>query len=247
MDPASLLPAPPGLETLLEEGGLSLFLDFDGTLVGLAPRPEAIRPAARLGERIAGLADRLDGCLALVSGRALSDIERHIGPLGVASAGSHGTDIRARDGRVIGVSPRSLPAALQRELRGFAERNGLDYEDKPHGGALHYRRRPEQEGAARRFASALAETHGWALQEGKFVIELVAPGASKGGAVRALMAEPPFAETRPVFIGDDLTDEAGFAACEDHGGFGILVGDRVPTAARFRLPDVDSVHRWLAL
>jgi trehalose 6-phosphate phosphatase len=85
------------------------------------------------------------------------------------------------------------------------------------------------------------------VQGGKNVVELVSRGANKGAAVEALMATEPFAGARPVFIGDDLTDEAGFEACLALGGTAIIVGDRTPTAAAYRLPDVTTVHDWLGL
>jgi len=240
-------PAPPPFAALLADGPASLFLDFDGTLVDLAPHPDAIRPAPRLAERLAALADRLEGRLAVVSGRALRDVERHLGSLPFAAAGSHGSDVRGAGGQRLGQGPQPLPAALAEALAEHAAAQGLDYEEKPHGGALHYRARPDRGADVLAFARALADAHGWAVQEGKCVVELVAPGPGKGGAVHALMREAAFAGSRPLFIGDDLTDEAGFAAAEELGGLGILVGERVPSAARFRLADVAAVHAWLAL
>lgn len=238
---------PPQLAEWLAGGPVSLFLDFDGTLVDLAPLPDAIRPADDLNPRLQDLGVRLEGRLAMISGRAIADIERHLGRLCFAAAGSHGSDMRRADGSAIGMVPQPLAPAAADALRAFAAARGLDYEHKPHGGALHYRARPEQEGAARAFVRDLAERRGLSVQEGKCVIELVGADANKGAAVRALMAEAPFAGSRPIFIGDDLTDEAGFEACTALGGCGILVGQRGPTGARFALPDVGSVHRWLCL
>ena len=79
------------------------------------------------------------------------------------------------------------------------------------------------------------------------MIELVHPGADKGGAVRAFMARAPFAGSRPLFVGDDVTDEDGFAAAVELGGHGIIVGDRVPTRADYKLQGPVEVHRWLGL
>jgi trehalose 6-phosphate phosphatase len=239
--------SPPRLADLLDEGPTALFLDFDGTLVEIAPGPDAIAPRAGLAGALQALAGRLDGRLAVISGRAIADIERHIGPLELAAAGSHGTDIRTASGDALGEGPAGLPEEIASALRGFAEREGLDYEAKPHGGALHYRTAPERGEAANAFAQNLAEDHGWQVQSGKDVVELVARGASKGGAVRAFMEAAPFAGARPFFIGDDLTDEAGFEACEALGGAGIIVGEREPTAATYRLEGVADVHSWLGL
>ena len=239
--------SPPRLADLLDDGPTAIFLDFDGTLVEIAPGPDAIEPRAGLAAALGALAGRLDGRLAVISGRAIADIERHIGALDVAAAGSHGTDIRTASGDALGEGPAGLPEEISTALRGYAEREGLSYEAKPHGGALHYRSVPERGEDAHAFASDLADRHGWMVQGGKDVVELVARGASKGGAVEAFMQADPFAGARPFFIGDDLTDEAGFEACEALGGAGIIVGEREPTAATYRLAGVPAVHAWLGL
>jgi len=247
MDSSLGLRPPPTLASMLNGGPVSLFLDFDGTLVELASTPDAIEPINGLARRLDALAQTLKGRCAIVSGRAIDDIERHTGPLGIAAAGSHGTDIRDARGRSLGAEPEGIPAVIERELREFAIEFDIDYEAKPHGGALHYRSNPARGNEANRFAENLALSHGWTAQRGKCVVELVPKQANKGSAVFALMGGPPFAGSRPFFIGDDLTDEAGFIACADLGGAGILVGERKPTQARFQLPDVSSVHEWLDL
>lgn len=241
------LPLPPPFEALQGEGPLALFLDFDGTLVDIADTPDSIIVPEGLAEKLSALADRLDGALALVSGRAIVDLERHCGALAVARAGSHGIDRLHRDGRALGEAPAPMPADAEERLRRFAEERGFRMETKPHGGALHYRANPagEQEGLA--FARSLAEEHGLVVKCGKFVVELVRPGADKGGAVRAFMQAAPFAGRRPLFVGDDVTDEDGIDAAEELGGFGIVVGEREPTGARYRLADPAAVHLWLGL
>lgn len=245
MPSVSALSAPPALGSLSERA--ALFLDFDGTLVDLASGPDAIVPAQGLSQRLKALADRLDGRCALVSGRAIDDIERHIGTVEVAIAGSHGTDIRSASGEALGEGAKSLPAEIETALRTFAMDYGVDYEHKTHGGALHYRSNPARGEQAVAFAKELADKHGWKAQSGKCVVEIVANGGDKGGAVKTFMTTDVFRGTRPFFIGDDLTDEAGFAACEKLGGAGILVGERSETGAQYHLPDVSSVHQWLEI
>ena len=247
METARDLPAPPPLCSLDGQAPVALFLDFDGTLVDLAATPDAIVVPERLAARLAMLAARLDGALALVSGRALIDLERHAGALGVACAGSHGIDRRLADGRALGDAPEIMPRAAAERLQEFAHRHGFRLESKPHGSALHYRDNPDLGEQGHAFASVLAEQHGLAVKHGKFVIELVRPGADKGGAVRAFMQEAPFAGRRPIFIGDDITDEDGMEAATLAGGFGVLVGERTPTAARYGLADPAAVHGWLHL
>lgn len=235
------------MASMLKKGRLALFLDFDGTLVDLAAEPDAIAPIPDLAIRLAGLDSRAGVHCAIVSGRAIADIERHVGPLPVAAAGSHGSDIRSASGMTLGEGAQGLPHNIEEQLRAFAKSEDLDYEHKPHGGALHYRRNPDHGPRAHAFVEGLAHKYGWASQSGKYVVELVAKGADKGCAVAAFMARDPFAGALPIFIGDDLTDEAGFRACQASGGSGVLVGQRSGTCAQYTLADVSAVHQWLEL
>lgn len=239
--------SPPHLADLVGAGPVALFLDFDGTLVGIAARPDAIEVPEGLGGKLERLSKRLGGRFALVTGRALDDLAKHLGSLAIARAGSHGADRRRPDGSILGAAPRGLDPETIAEVEGFARAYRLIFETKSHGCALHYRAHPEAAEAAAAFMHAIAAREGLALKTGKCVVELVHRGADKGGAVRAFMAQPPFAGARPLFVGDDITDEDGFAACVELGGFGVLVGDQRNTRAQFRLSDVDAVHNWLEL
>jgi trehalose 6-phosphate phosphatase len=241
------LPPPPALGTLRAEGPIALFLDFDGTLVDLAATPDTIVVPKRLATRLGEVAASLDGALALVSGRAIVDLEGHVGELSIARAGSHGIDRRQADGRPLGAEPEPLSTRVHDVLRSFALEFGFRLEPKPHGGALHYRENPAAESTGLAFARTVAAEHGLVVKTGKFVIELVQPGADKGGAVRAFMQEPPFAGRRPIFVGDDVTDEDGMRAAAELGGLGIAVGERETTAARYRLPSPAAVLDWLGL
>ena len=223
----------------------ALFLDFDGTLVELAATPGAIRVPAELPGLLSLLARRLGGRVAIVSGRSIEDLDRHLGPSRLAVSGSHGLELRLADGTYIPVeTPEWLgPARLQ--IADFASSAGLLVEEKPSSLALHYRNAPEREGEVMALLSAIAERRRLVVQRGKMVAELRPPGADKGDALRRLMAEPQFASARPLFVGDDLTDEDGFAAAASMGGGGILVGQARQTAARWRLDDVRAVIGWL--
>jgi trehalose 6-phosphate phosphatase len=231
--------------------GAALFLDFDGTLVELAAAPDLIDVPAALPGLLARLSERLDGRLAILSGRSLADLDRHLGRhlggSGIALSGSHGLELRLPDGRTLAPKAPDGLAAARAEVAGFAAgQEGLLVEEKPAGIALHYRQAPEQEAGVAAFLGALAERTGLILQRGKMVIELRAGGADKGDALRLLMAEPPFAGARPWFVGDDLTDEDAFAAAAALAGAGVLVGAPRETAARWRLPDVAAVALWLS-
>jgi trehalose 6-phosphate phosphatase len=224
----------------------ALFLDFDGTLVELADAPAAIAVPQGLKPLLDRLAERLEGRLAIVSGRAIGDLEAHLGGCAAVLSGSHGAELLYADGRRVPVAAPPGLAGAREEIHRFAAGSaGLLVEDKPAGVALHYRLAPEREGAVAVFVEDLAGRSGLALQRGKMVAELRPVGADKGAALRRLMAEPPFAGARPVFVGDDLTDEHAFEAAATLGGEGVLVGPERPTAARWRLDDVAAVTAWL--
>jgi trehalose 6-phosphate phosphatase len=234
---------PPPLASI---AGAALFLDFDGTLVGLAARPDAIAVPAGLPPLLARVAASLGGRLAILTGRALTDLDSHLACTGLAASGSHGLELRPRAGAARRAPPPPGLASARAALAAFAAADaGLLVEDKPASVALHYRLAPAREAEALTLARAVAARAGLAVQPGKMVVELRPSGADKGDALRALMAEPPFAGARPVVVGDDLTDENAFRAAAALGGFGVLVGAPRATAAAWRLPDVAAVHAWL--
>ncbi len=238
---ADLPPPPP-----LDPDGAALFLDFDGTLVELADTPGAIRVSAGLAPTLERLRQRLDGRLAIVSGRSIADLERHLPAAGIAFSGSHGLELRFADGTRLSLS---IPIGLD-DVRAEVERfaasvPGLIVEGKPAGIALHYRLAPREGPRADAFISALARARGFAVQRGAMVVELRPAGATKGDALKAFMTEPDFAGARPWFVGDDLTDEHAFQAAAALGGAGILVGAERDSAARYRLESVADVGRWL--
>ena len=227
--------------------GAALFLDFDGTLVELAETPDAIQVAPTLGALLRRLGKRLDGRLALVSGRAIADLERYLECSGLAVSGSHGLELRLRDGSRIALGARyELTEARECVARLAEETPGLLVESKPFGVALHFRQAPQEEERVTQLLAQLADRTGLSLQRGKMVVELRPPGADKGDAVRAFMAEPDFAGARPLFVGDDLTDEDAFRVAGELGGGGILVGPERETAAKWRLADVAAVSAWLS-
>ena len=247
MDSAPKLSTPPALAELGRERQVALFLDFDGTLIDIAATPDSIVVPATLAARLKALSRRLDGRLALISGRAIASLEKHCGPLEVALAGTHGLSRFSARKERLGAEPRPLPDGVFEALTDFASDEGFHLERKAFGAAHHYRADPSLAERAEAFAGSLAVKHGLMVKRGKYVVELVPPGADKGAAVRAFMEEPPFAGACPVFVGDDVTDEDGFEAADELGGFGILVGGRAPTAARYALADPRAVVEWLGL
>jgi trehalose 6-phosphate phosphatase len=230
--------------SLLE--GAALFLDFDGTLVELASSPDAISVWPGLAPLLKRLDERLEGRLALVSGRSIADLGKHLDCAGLAVSGSHGFELRLRDGSHAPLGGGVDLSEARETLKAFAASiPGLLVEEKPFGIALHYRQAPQAEEQARTVAATLAAKAGFVLQEGKMVFELRPTGADKGDALRAFMAEPDFAGARPIFVGDDMTDEHAFAAAAELDGGGVLVGPPRATAAKWRLKSVSAVIGWL--
>ena len=227
-------------------GSASLFLDFDGTLAEIARTPDAVIVEPRIREIITALTKQLEGRLAIVSGRSIAEIDRFIGLPDLAVSGSHGLEMRWPDGRREMPEPPSGLSSIIAALRRFAnDHPGVIVEEKPFGAGLHYRATPDIELSARQLTEYLAAEQGLDLQAGKMVFEIRLPGRHKGDAIREFMAGSSFADGAPWFAGDDITDENGFVAVADLGGFGVLVGAERSTAAAYRLPDVPATHRWL--
>ncbi len=215
----------------------ALLLDFDGTLVEIAPRPDAVRVPPDLLPVLAGLAARLDGALAVVSGRPLRDLDHYL-PLPIAKAGDHGAAVRlAPDAPVIAPELPHPPIAWRGQAVAFVERHaGTLLEDKEHGFVVHYRLAPEAGEAARDLLAALVAERptAFTLLEARMAWEVRPRGVSKSTAVATLMAHPPFAGRAPVFVGDDVTDEEGMEAARALGGAGFLLQDAFGTPAGFR-------------
>ncbi|WP_395330820.1 trehalose-phosphatase [Novosphingobium sp. BL-8H] len=244
--PPPLRPARFGEQARTGEPPPALFLDFDGTLVEIADHPDAVIVPDVLPGLLTRLSDCLDGRLALITGRSIAALESHLGPLSVAVAGSHGGEFRPAGHAMAEALAAPLPARVIAELTAFAQDNGgLLVEPKPFSIAVHYRRHPEALAGLIARAETVGRELGLTLKHGKQVIELAMPGSDKGSAVTQFMEMPLFAGSRPIFVGDDVTDEDAFAAAARLGGGGVLVGPLRETRARWRLGGVAQVHHWL--
>lgn len=240
---------PPAIPHDVPDASLALFLDVDGTLLDIAATPDAVVVSESLRTLLGELAQRLDGALALVSGRSIATLDTLFAPLHLAAAGIHGSERRDANGSIFrpDVDAARLTAARE-SLRSWSRQHaGTLLEDKGSALALHYRLAPEREAAAleaaERALDQLAGSH--ELQRGKFVFEIRPAGLSKGSAIAAFMERAPFQGRMPIFIGDDVTDEAGFAVVNAFGGLSIRVGPPAPTSATHRLADVEAVLVWL--
>lgn len=241
-------PAPPPLDPRS-----ALFLDVDGTLLEIAPCPELVRVPDGLPALITRLSAGREGALALISGRSLAQLDQLFQPWQGAAAGLHGLERRRADGILDCVVDCESAAALDRlrpRLAALAaDGTGLMLEDKIGTLALHYRAAPQREPEIRAVVDALHREMAAVLRliTGKMVVEFQPRSADKGRAIAAFLGEPPFVGRRPVFVGDDTTDEDGFAEIGRHGGIAVRVGPfDGATAANFRLPTVTAVLAWLA-
>jgi trehalose 6-phosphate phosphatase len=225
------------------------FLDVDGTLLDIAETPGAVHVDAALLQLMSRLYLASAGAVALVSGRALSDLDDRLGVLRLPMAGQHGLERRDASGRLWLHAPQpEAKSDIKLLLAPVLDRHpALLLEDKGLTLALHYRRAPALAAYAHRLmAQIVAGAAGTLeLQKGKRVVEIKPAGIDKGTAIGEYLAEPPFQGRRPVFIGDDANDEHGFAAINRAEGLSIRVGPG-RSCARYRLANVAAVRQWLA-
>lgn len=223
----------------------ALFLDFDGTLVEIAEHPEAVVVPRGLVDTLARLRACLGGAVAVVSGRPIHQIDRFLSPLALGVAGVHGAERRRADGSLARLEPPALSRALEAAQSLARAYPDLLVEPKGASVALHYRRAPTLEPVCvAAMQDAVDHSPGLKLLHGKMVVEATSQGASKGRAIEDFLAEAPFEGRLPVFIGDDVTDEPGFAAVQRLGGLGVKVGNG-PSMATHRLADPTAMRHAL--
>ncbi|EPH9711735.1 trehalose-phosphatase [Enterobacter kobei] len=240
---ADSLTAPPVLP-----GKYAFFFDLDGTLAGIQPHPDDVVVPDTVLENLQQLSRLNEGALALISGRSMAELDVLASPYHFPLAGIHGAERRDIHDQLHVVSlPDTLIQALHTELSSaLASLPGTELEAKGMAFALHYRQAPHHEAAIFAIARSVADAHPQlALQPGKCVVEIKPEGINKGAAIAAFMAEPPFKGRIPVFLGDDLTDEAGFRVVNQAGGIAVKVGPG-NTVAEWRLANVDAVWQWIS-
>lgn len=234
----------------MPRGDWAYFFDIDGTLVDIADSPAGVRLDRDLRELIERVYRTAGGAVALISGRSIADIDRLFPGIRFPAAGQHGIERRDASGRVschafpsqrLEWVHERLAAAAARHPKLLLEHKGLSL-------ALHYRRAPQLGGYAHRLARSLLARLGgqYCLQTGKRVVEMKPAGKDKGAAVLEFMQEEPFRGRTPVFVGDDVTDEYGFATVNRLRGHSVKVGAG-RTVARWRVRDVRAVRAWLEL
>ena len=230
----------------LDRGRTALFLDCDGTLAAIVERPEQALVRPEMLELVCELAGLCGCALAVVSGRSVAQLDTMLAPLHLPLAGVHGAERRDAAGAVhrLPASP-SIDEVAARAAGFAALHDGVLYESKPGSVAVHYRLRPALQSAVEAFAAEVSAAHPeLRVLRGKMVVEISGSRRTKGDAIRDFMGEAPFAGRVPVFVGDDVTDEDGFAAAAALGGIGIRIGAG-PTSARYRLSDIAAFADWL--
>ncbi|MDO9402840.1 MAG: trehalose-phosphatase [Polaromonas sp.] len=247
--PATVTPGPPPLDDLPPLPPITrqtaLFLDFDGTLVDIATRPELVVVPPDLVDVLKRLCDQLDGAVAIVSGRAMADLDRFLAPLELTCAAEHGAQHRLMGGDVVQMAAPDIHTVAGIAIKLASQHSGLRVELKSAAVALHYRQAPALEALClEAMNEAVRRTPGMELLQGKFVFEIKPAGVSKGTAIRSFMAHAPFAGRLPVFAGDDTTDEAGFAAVAGMKGQTIKVGAG-ETLATLRCASPSRLRDWL--
>jgi trehalose 6-phosphate phosphatase len=228
--------------------GRALFLDIDGTLLEMAPTPDAVCVPPGLLTVLEELAARLGGAVALLTGRCIASADCLFQPLRLVAAGVHGTELRAeRGGRISMLAPPLPPAIVAKveALGGIAK--GILIERKGAGMAVHYRHAPDLQ---RRLAAELraigTSCPGLVVREGRMVLEIGPSGFSKGSALALLQERAPFAGRRPVMIGDDVGDESALSEAERLGGVALRVAGEHFSGATADFDGVRAVRAWLA-
>ncbi len=227
---------------------MAILLDVDGTLLDFAPTPREVFVSHELRDTLKRLWESTSGAIAFVSGRPVGELDLIFSPLQLPAIGGHGAELRIKSGAVLETRFPQLDPDVKRRFAAIAEAGpGIVVEDKGYSLALHYRLAPDKEQTVREAAAAIfADLKNAAIEllPGKFVVEIKQSGFNKATAVRELMTYVPFANRRPVFLGDDETDLGVFDIMPEFDGIGISVGRSVPgVESCFERPA--DVRQWL--
>ena len=224
MREAALIQTPP----LSESEDFALFLDFDGTLVDIVERPDAVMVEPALPGILTRLQERLGGAVAIISGRPIEFLDSRFKPHLFDIAGLHGLEHRI-GGQLFLCDPDEHPqlramAARLDEI--VAPKQGVLIEDKGCSIAIHWRLAPQEKDFALATAHAAVQALGsdYRVQHGKAVAEILPAAAGKGKVIERFLQQEPYRGRRPIFAGDDLTDENGFKTVNAHGGLSIRIG-----------------------
>jgi trehalose 6-phosphate phosphatase len=226
----------------------AFLLDVDGTLLDLADTPHSVAVPQRLKHVLKALELQSGGATSFVSGRSMADLDLLFAPLRLAAVAGHGAELRALAGGMSRRYEATIPADLRGRLKEFgATHDGIIVEDKGYSCALHYRLAPYSGAFVHAAVAAVCADypqHQLDVLAGKSVVEVKPSSFDKGTGIRELMKSAPFRGRRPIFIGDDVTDEAAFAVLPEFDGVGFSVGRELPGVAGFFQTPSD-VRAWL--
>lgn len=223
------------------------FLDVDGTLLEIARHPDLVTADRALLRLLKRLDKACDGAVALISGRSLQQLEAIFNPLTLATGASHGLELRTPSGDVRYLGQAVPPREADRIAAFAAEHEGLLLERKTMSMSVHYRERPDLENLVLETLQAIHKDvdNEFRLLRGKMVVEITPAAANKGSAIRTFMEMPPFAGRRPVFVGDDVTDEDGFIVVNEMDGISVRIGNSPDSAARWYFSSTTELREWL--
>ncbi len=226
----------------------AVLLDVDGTLLDIADTPLSVEVPNRLKQALKAVSTKTAGATAFVSGRPIADLDRLFAPLKLAAVAGHGAELRPSGLADSQRCESPITSDLRKALAAFAaSHEGVILEDKGYSLALHYRLAPQRAAAVREAVTAACAQYppnSLDVLAGKAVVELKAAAFNKGTGIRELMKYPPFRGRRPIFIGDDVTDQAAFAVLPEFDGYGFSVGHEMPgLAGSFQAPA--DVRAWL--
>ncbi|MEX0405513.1 trehalose-phosphatase [Aquibium sp. LZ166] len=231
----------------LDPARTAFFFDFDGTLAEIVDDPKAVTIGDDVRDALVAIRDAAGGALAVISGREIAAIDRFLAPLTLPVGGAHGSERRGVAGEVhrAAVDPRDLDRLAERVADFARGVPGTTVETKRTSVALHYRRNPSAERNCIAFAEELAGEYASAsLLAGKMVLEFKFSARTKADVIGDFMAEEPFCGRRPVYFGDDVTDEDAFRVLPEWDGLAVKIGEG-PSIARYRLADPAALHAWM--
>ena len=223
---------------------LALFLDVDGTLYEIENSPSLIKPCFKLQKKLQTIRNRLGGALALISGRSLDDLDRIFENDKISVAGNHGAQLRnklrlkeyqADSGKIKGIAHK-----ISELLNG---QKNIEIENKGSNLTVHFRNSTINRKEINKIIMELVKYEPkLTFLKGKEVLEVKPLSHNKGTAISYFMRTKPFTKRRPIFIGDDVSDEDGFETVNKKGGWSVRVGNYKRSKANFFLPNVKSVH-----
>ncbi len=227
----------------------ALFLDVDGTLIGIAATPSVVRVPRDLAGLLERASAKVGGALAVISGRSIAAVDAMTAPIRLPAAGVHGAELRlASDASIVAAAPPIAPRLVEAIRAAVGDHKGLLVEEKTYSVAVHYRLAPDERPRIEAALRALLRDgpDDVVLARGRKILEVTSRLATKGGALIAFMREGPFAGRRPIMIGDDFTDESAMAAARGLGGAGFKVAGEHFAAAEADFADPAAVRAWLA-